>query len=75
MSRTQRFRINGMTCQHCVQAVAQGLRALPGVESAEVSIAPAQALVTGDVHARDILRVVADAGYLAVADEPGVRVV
>lgn len=75
MIKQQRFRINGMTCQHCVQAIDARLRQLPGAESVDVRIAPAQAVVCGEVDATAIVQAIADAGYLAVADATGVSVV
>ena len=33
-----RLEIDGMTCDHCVRAVATALRALPGVAVEEVAI-------------------------------------
>jgi copper chaperone len=75
MGKIQTFRINGMTCQHCVTAVRDRLLAIPGVDAADVRIAPAQAVVTGSADVRAIVQAVADAGYLAVAEGPGVSVV
>jgi copper chaperone len=41
MSTTSRYRVTGMTCDHCVTAVTEELSALPGVRDVQV------ALVTG----------------------------
>ena len=58
--------IDGMSCGHCVAAVSQALKELPGVSveqvrigSAEVSYEPAQ------VSPADIVSAVEDAGYNA----------
>jgi copper chaperone len=40
--------ITGMTCGHCVAAVKKALKAVPGVEEAEVTLAPPCAVVTCD---------------------------
>jgi copper chaperone len=68
VSQTQRFRISGMTCPHCVGAVQQRLQALPGVQSVTVTLAPAQASVTGSVDPQAVMQAVADEGYKAVLD-------
>ncbi|MBO2519818.1 MULTISPECIES: heavy-metal-associated domain-containing protein [Limnochorda] len=41
------YRIEGMTCDHCVRAVTKALEALDGVERAVVTL-PDQAVVTFD---------------------------
>jgi copper chaperone len=39
------LRVEGMTCGHCARAVADALRAVPGVADAEVSLAEKTATV------------------------------
>lgn len=41
------YRIEGMTCHHCVQAVTRAIEAIDGVERALVSL-PDKAVVTLD---------------------------
>lgn len=38
MSQTTTFRVDGMTCGHCVQAVTSELTALPGVTDVRVDL-------------------------------------
>ena len=38
MSTTTHYGVSGMTCGHCVGAVTEGLRALPGVEDVSVDL-------------------------------------
>jgi len=64
---TQQIRITGMTCQHCVMAVEKALRAVPGVQSVEVRLAPAQATVQGDADLGQLLKAIESEGYRGFA--------
>jgi copper chaperone len=64
----QRIRITGMTCQHCVHAVTRALQGVPGVESVQVSLAPAQATVAGSADVALLVKAIQDEGYRAVAE-------
>ena len=55
--------VSGMTCMHCVGAVKKALEQIPGVEAAEVSLDPAQALVTGDADVALMLAAIEEEGY------------
>jgi copper chaperone len=58
--------ITGMTCGGCVNSVQRVLTALPGVQSAIVTLAPGQARVVFDATQTDrsaILQAVVDAGF------------
>lgn len=58
------LRISGMTCEHCTERVARGLRNAPGVTSAEVDLASGRAMVRGENLDMAALRqVVRDLGY------------
>lgn len=61
--------VSGMSCAHCVSHVQQALMAVPGVESAQVSLDPGRAMVqtNGRVDAQDLIRAVEEAGYEAKA--------
>src|SRR4249919_3278165 len=64
--------IEGMTCEQCVRSVRGALEAVPGVRSAEVSLADRKAIVEadGNLPARGTLSdAVARAGY-RVPDAP-----
>jgi copper chaperone CopZ len=37
---TQTFHVDGMTCEHCVAAVTEELRALPGVSDVRIDLVP-----------------------------------
>lgn len=49
MSESRTFRVEGMSCEHCVAAVGGALSALPGVEGVEVDLAAGTAVVSGAV--------------------------
>jgi copper chaperone len=62
------LKVNGMTCGGCVRSVTNVLKALPGVEYAEVSLERSEAKVTFDaaLTSQAILRkTIEDAGYEA----------
>ena len=58
--------ITGMTCGGCVNSVQKVLTALPGVQSAEVTLTPGQARVAFDparVDRSALVQAVVDAGF------------
>jgi copper chaperone CopZ len=61
------LKVDGMTCMHCVGAVKKALEQVPGVESAEVSLEKAQAVVTGDADVQAMVAAVKEEGYSAEA--------
>jgi copper ion binding protein len=62
---SQQFRISGMTCGHCVQAVTEELSSLDGVQSVEVDLDSGTATVRSAAELdRDAVRdAVDEAGY------------
>lgn len=62
--QTATLTITGMHCGHCVMAVDQALRALPGVEDATVKVGSALVRYDADrATTAQLLAAVADAGY------------
>jgi copper chaperone len=60
--------IDGMSCGHCVAAVAEALRELPGVSVERVGIGSAALTYEPEkVSVDDIMLAVEDAGYTAQA--------
>lgn len=58
--------VTGMTCGGCVNSVHKVLTALPGVQSAEVTLTPGQARVVYDPEQVDrdaMAQAVVDAGF------------
>ncbi len=64
-----RLRIEGMSCDHCVQSVSRALRAVTGVSSARVELpagaATGEAVVEGSALAAQLVDAVRRAGYEA----------
>lgn len=65
------FKIQGMTCDHCVQALQSVLTQVPGVKEAEVHLGDRQAILNyeGKLEAKAVLDAVAEAGYEASLSE------
>jgi len=59
--------IDGMSCSHCVRAVDEALREVPGVTEAAVRIGSATVTYDAAVTLEQLLDAVADAGYSASA--------
>jgi copper chaperone len=58
--------IQGMSCMHCVKAVTDALRSVPGVEGTpEVSLEDATATVWGKPDPDALVDTLAEAGYQA----------
>ena len=62
---TTTYRINGMTCGHCVNSVKEAIGELEGVRSVDVNLETGQATVTsdGDLDAEAVKAAVEEAGY------------
>ena len=63
------LKIQGMTCNHCVMRVAKALKAVPGVQDAQVDLQKAEAVVTfddGAVAVEKLSSAVVEAGYKTV---------
>jgi len=69
MEQTTTFGIKGMTCGGCVASVKRVLEALPGVTTADVSLAGASANVRHDAARTDV------AGLKRAVEEAGFEVV
>lgn len=64
MTETTSLMIEGMSCQHCVASVTKALQAVPGVESAQVSLDEARATVSGNAARQELVDAVERAGYV-----------
>lgn len=62
-TRKTTYKVSGMTCSHCQAFVERTIRALPTVQSADVSLERGEAIVEGDVSSEEIVRVVSEIGY------------
>lgn len=62
---TATYKVNGMTCSHCVSSVTEEVTALPGITDVEVDLESGRLTVTGDA-AQDteaVRAAVEEAGY------------
>ena len=59
------YRVEGMTCGHCVSAVTQEISALSGVHDVEVDLATGHVTVASDraMSREEIAAAVDEAGY------------
>lgn len=65
---TTTIKVQGMTCNHCVMRVAKALKALPGVQDAQVDLNKAQAVITYEdskVSPEKFSSAIVEAGYKA----------
>lgn len=62
---TTHLKIEGMTCGHCVATVKKALEAVPGVQSAQVSLSERSAEVVGTVPLTSLVEAVDAEGYAA----------
>jgi copper chaperone len=61
-SRT--YRVEGMTCEHCVRAVTDEVSTVPGVTAVSVDLAGGTVEVTGDaIDDEAVAAAVDEAGY------------
>ena len=61
----QTYTVVGMTCDHCVKAVADELSRLPGVTAVDVSLSSGRATMTSDwpLDDAEVRAAVEEAGY------------
>ena len=62
---TIELKISGMSCQHCVRAVEEALRAVAGVGAVAVDLTSGTARVDGEVDREALVAAVTAAGYEA----------
>lgn len=59
----QAFKVQGMTCGHCVRAVTQALVALDTQAKVEVDLPNGQVTVDSQLTAEQVLAAIRDEGY------------
>jgi copper ion binding protein len=59
------LKVEGMSCQHCVNAVQEALEGIPGVQKAKVNLKKASAVVKHDetVVADALVGAIKEAGF------------
>ena len=65
MSTTSTYRVEGMTCDHCVRAVRAEVAEVPGVTDVTVDLAGKSVTVSseGEIDAAAVKAAVEEAGY------------
>jgi len=63
---TVQLQVTGMTCSHCVAAVTQALKSVPGTQDAQVDLASGRATVQGSAAPEALIKAVVEEGYSAV---------
>ena len=65
MSTTSTYRVDGMTCDHCVRAVRSEVAEIPGVVDVEVDLAAKSVTLTseGEIDDDAVRAAVESAGY------------
>lgn len=61
--------VGGMTCDHCVRAVTQALKGVPGVVEVSVDLSSGLARVRGEADPQALLDAVEEEGYKAALQE------
>jgi copper chaperone len=61
--RSTRYRVRGMTCEHCRRAVSASVGALEDVSDVEVDLESGSLEVHGAVDERAVAAAVEEAGY------------
>lgn len=64
---TYTVKISGMSCNHCVAAVKNALKDLPGVKALDVKVGEAVIETEGALDAQAVRNAVAEAGYEVVS--------
>jgi len=64
---TTTLTVEGMSCEHCEQSVADALSDVEGVTDVSVDLEGESATVDGDADADALVAAVEDAGYTAQA--------
>lgn len=62
---TDYFRVPRVSCQHCVRAITNEVRTLPGVEQVDVNVADKSVRVqhAGKVSTEELIRAINEAGF------------
>jgi copper ion binding protein len=65
VTTTSTYKVQGMTCEHCVRAVTEEVAKLDGVEGIEVELASGDVIVTSSLPVTDeqMRAAVDEAGY------------
>lgn len=62
-AQTLSYRVPGISCQHCVNAITSEVEAVPGVTGVTVSIDDKTVTVNGEAAPADVEAAIEEAGY------------
>jgi copper chaperone len=67
------YEVTGMSCAHCVMAVRDELRTIPGVRGVDVDLATGAVVVGSDspLDRAAVAAAIDEAGYVLAAPDPG----
>ena len=65
------YKVDGMTCGHCLSAVKAAVGSVPGVHEVKVDLAAGTVTITGTPSDQAVARAISDAGYGVVSTQPG----
>jgi len=65
ISKVKKFKIDGMTCKHCVAHVKDAIEEISGVEKVKIDLNGKSAEISGEFTEDDVLIAVQKAGYKA----------
>lgn len=68
MAATRTFRVDGMTCDHCRNAISGEVGALPGVEGVDVDLDAGLVTITGEADDTAVRTTITDIGYDVAPD-------
>jgi copper chaperone len=63
-----RLKVSGMSCEHCVAAITQAVRAVPAVEDVAVDLQRGEVTVRGAADARAVREAIVEEGYEVEAE-------
>ena len=69
MSVVAEYRVDGMTCDHCVRAVTEEMLLVPGVRSVDVDLGGGTVTVVSDepIAVEQVAAAIDEAGYTLVS--------
>ncbi|KMO71313.1 heavy-metal-associated domain-containing protein [Mycolicibacterium chlorophenolicum] len=63
------FKVQGMTCGHCVSTVKAAVGSVPGVQAVEVDLATGTVTATGALSEHAVVQAISQAGYAVVVPD------
>lgn len=57
------LRVDGMSCNHCVQTIEENVQQLEGVQHVDVQLDTGIVTVDGDVRTKDIVQTIEAQGF------------